>query len=308
MEGVFHNLVIAKIKKDYAGQGQKVMNAMWGAGQMMFNKILVLADEGVAIQHYEELAKYVFKNLNPATDIYFSTGPMDVLDHSCSKLGFGGKMCIDGTGKFEEEKDDFYESGVVSLESKAIEPGLKNKFPEIKTVNSSLLKKEIPCLIISVQKNRVGHIKELHDQICSIKEVEGIKMILYVEHTVDANDLPIALWRFCNNLDPKRDNYLCKTPINQLTLPGRQAGNQPRLNDSVGQAINQYKACMGLDGTRKTKAFDNFHRDWPNIIVADDATIKSVDEKWNSLGLGEFIPSPSLKFKGQMYGEEAVVS
>lgn len=47
------------------------MNAMWGAGQMMFNKILVLADEGVVIQQYEELAKYVFKNLNPATDIYF---------------------------------------------------------------------------------------------------------------------------------------------------------------------------------------------------------------------------------------------
>jgi len=65
---------------------------------------------------------------------------------------------------------------------------------------------------------------------------------------------------------------------------------------------------MGFDGTRKTKEFDNFHRDWPNIIVADDETIKAVDEKWNDLGLGNFIPSPSLKFKDQMYGEEAVVN
>src|SRR4030095_10595762 len=95
-------------KKDYAGQGQKVMNAMWGAGQMMFNKILVLADEHVAIQNYGELAKYVFRNLDPATDIYFSQGPMDVLDHSCSKLGFGGKMCIDGTMKFGEEVEGNY--------------------------------------------------------------------------------------------------------------------------------------------------------------------------------------------------------
>ena len=109
VEGVFHNLVIAKIKKDYAGQGQKVMNAMWGAGQMMFNKILVLVDGEMKIQNYEELAKYVFKNMNPATDIYFSQGPMDVLDHSCSKLGFGGKMCIDGTYKFEEEIDESYQ-------------------------------------------------------------------------------------------------------------------------------------------------------------------------------------------------------
>ena len=306
VEGVFHNLVITKIKKDYAGQGQKVMNAMWGAGQMMFNKILVLTaspppdlsavaeggikKESFRINDYLQLAQNVFKNLNPSTDIYFSTGPMDVLDHSCSKLGFGGKMCIDGTGKFEEEKDDNYELIINNYE--LITPSLlTGKFPEIKIVNSSLMKKEIPCLIISVQKNRVGHIKELHEQICAMKEVEGIKIILYVEHTVDANDLPTALWRFCNNLDPKRDHHLYKSPINQST-------NQP---------INQYTSCMGFDGTRKTKEHDNFQRDWPNIIVADDETIKAVDEKWNELGIGTFIPSPSLKFKGQMYGEEAVV-
>lgn len=65
---------------------------------------------------------------------------------------------------------------------------------------------------------------------------------------------------------------------------------------------------MGLDGTIKTKAFDNFQRAWPNIIVMDDATIKAVDEKWNRFGLGEFLPSPSLKYKNQIYGEEAVVA
>ena len=66
-------------------------------------------------------------------------------------------------------------------------------------------------------------------------------------------------------------------------------------------------ACMGLDGTRKTKELDDFHRDWPNIIVADDATISAVDGKWDRLGLGTFIPSPSLKYKSQIYGEDAVV-
>src|SRR6186713_2946915 len=163
VEGVFHNLVIAKIKKDYAGQGQKVMNAMWGAGQMMFNKILVLAspnpseggasEESLQITDYLKLAQTVFKNLNPATDIYFSQGPMDVLDHSCSKLGFGGKMCIDGTHKFEEETDEGYEL-IINNEKLKIDPLLKEKFGEIKAVNSSLLSKQIPCLIISVKKNR----------------------------------------------------------------------------------------------------------------------------------------------------------
>jgi len=299
VEGVFHNLVIAKIKKDYAGQGQKVMNAMWGAGQMMFNKILVLAspnpskgeafEESLQITDYLKLAQTVFKNLNPATDIYFSQGPMDVLDHSCSKLGFGGKMCIDGTYKFEEETDENFQYSMLNTQFSIDE--LKLKFPEIKEVNRSLLIKEIPCLIISVKKNRKGHIKDLHEQVCSLNAMAGVKMILYVEHTVDANDLPTALWRFCNNLDPKRDSHITKRPT---------SNHKPQTSN--------YTACIGFDGTRKTKEFDDFNRDWPNIIVADNATIMAVDTKWNDLGIGDFIPSPSLKFKDQLYGEEAVVS
>lgn len=285
VEGVFHNLVITQIKKEYAGQGQKVMNAMWGAGQMMFNKILVLADEGVKIQDYEKLAQYVFANMNPATDINLSQGPMDVLDHSCSKLGFGGKMCIDGTRKFDEETDPAFEFPVLS--TRFDKKLLRQQFPEIRGINDSLPAIHIPCLIISVEKERKGHLRELHQQLCATGMIEGIKMVLYVEHTVDANDLPVALWRFCNNLDPRRDSILVQQPSRQI--PGKTW------------------ACMGFDGTIKTAALDNFQRDWPNIIVADDKTIKSVDEKWGQLGLGAFIPSPSLKFKDQMYGEEAVV-
>jgi 4-hydroxy-3-polyprenylbenzoate decarboxylase len=141
------------------------------------------------------------------------------------------------------------------------------------------LDKDIPVLIISVEKNKPGNVRELHRRLCSMNEVQGVKMILYVEHTVDESDLPVALWRFCNNLDPRRDSFL--------------------YNDTF--------SCLGLDGTIKTKEFDNFGRDWPNSIVMDDKTIRAVDEKWSHLGVGAFLPSPSLKFKGQIYGEEAVV-
>ncbi|KIC93751.1 menaquinone biosynthesis decarboxylase [Flavihumibacter solisilvae] len=286
VEGVFHNLVITQIRKDYAGQGQKVMNAMWGAGQMMFNKILVLADEGVRIQDYESLARYVFHNLDVANDVVFSTGPMDVLDHSCSKMGFGGKMFIDGSAKLEEEKDEanhFSGQPAINL----VEADFSG-FPEISNVNLSLLSKEIPCIIIAVNKDRAGHVRKLHQQVCrSVPGMEGVKMALYVEHTVDPGNLPVALWRFCNNLDPKRDQFL-------FSMPSRS---------EKGKNFN----CLGLDGTIKTKEFDNFHRDWPNIIVAADETIEAVDNKWGNLGLGPLIPSPSLSFKEQVYGNEAVV-
>ena len=277
VEGVFHNLVIAKIRKEYPGQGQKVMNAMWGAGQMMFNKILVLADEGVNIQDYEALAKYVFNNLDPASDIYFSQGPMDVLDHSCSKLGFGGKMCLDGTKKFDEELRDQKQHQPIYFEFDNIQ------YPEIHQCNTLLLKKQIPVVIISIEKSRLGHVRDIHKKLILSEQFKGVKAILYIEHTVNAFDLPVALWRFCNNLDPKRDSFI------EFIESGSSA-------------------CIGFDGTIKTKSLDGFQRDWPNIIVSDLATIQSVDEKWDRLGLGTFIPSPSLKFKDQLYGKEAVVT
>ncbi len=283
VEGVFHNLVITKINKEYAGQGQKVMNAMWGAGQMMFNKILVLADQHVRIQDYPALARYVFKNLNPVTDVVFSTGPMDVLDHSCSKMGFGGKMCIDGTSKFPEEIEEGALPSVSLPAASLIADRLQQQFSEIRSVNASLIEQEIPCLIVAVKKDKSGHIRSLHTSIASLDFCRGIKMILYVEHTVDPLDLPTALWRFCNNLDPKRDQYLY------------------RYDDAY------HTGCLGLDGTRKTKEYDNFQRDWPNIIVANEATIHAVDEKWDQLNLGPFIASPSLKYKEQLYGNEAIV-
>lgn len=278
VEGVFHNLVITSIHKEYAGQGQKVMNAMWGAGQMMFNKILAITDASVDITDYKALATYMFNNLNPATDIYFSQGPMDVLDHSCSKLGFGGKMCIDGTKKWEEEMTEPLLPFTLSKDFSVSK--IKTAFPEVKDVNASLaLGMQLPVLFIAVAKERIGHVKQLHRAIAALPELAGIKMILYVEHTVDVQDIADTLWRFCNNLDPKRDHFY--------------GGSKDNI--------------LGMDGTLKTKAMDGFERPWPNIIVADKATIKAVDEKWAAMGMGPLIKSPSLKYESQMYGEEAQI-
>ncbi|MFI5193152.1 MAG: menaquinone biosynthesis decarboxylase [Chitinophagales bacterium] len=284
VEGVFHNLVIAQIHKTFAGHGQKVMSAMWGAGQMMFNKILVLVDEGVRITDYTSLAQYVFKNLNPATDISFAQGPMDVLDHSCSKLGFGGKMCLDGTQKYPEETDDRYGNPSISIIPAA--EVLVQTFPEIRAVSTRLLEQGISCLILSVTKKSKGQVRELHQTLTmTMPWGRSVKLILYIDGTIDPENLPVSLWRFCNNLDPKRDHIL-----SEVEFEGK------------------LYASMGLDGTTKTEALDDFQRDWPNIIVADDQTISIVDQKWNSLGLGAFISSPSLSFRDQMYGTEAIAN
>jgi len=243
---------------------------------MMFNKILVLTDAATPITDYATLARTVMANCNVATDVAFATGPMDVLDHACNALGFGGKMCIDGTAKLPEETDTRYAWPAPQRAS-----WIASAFPDVTAVNDALFALDIPVLFVAVHKNRPHHVEDLHARLCADTRAQGIKMILYVEHTVPVDDLAVALWRVCNNLDPKRDHYLVdRKPF----------------------------ACLGLDGTLKTRAFDGFQRDWPNIIVADDKTIAAVDKKWPDLGIGDLIPSPSLKFKAQMYGPEAVAN
>ena len=103
VEGVFHNLVIVKIKKEYPGQAIKVMHSLWGAGQMMFTKMMIVVDGDVNIHNNEEVARYISQNFDPGNDVMFTQGPVDVLDHSCSVMAFGGKVGIDGTRKLTEE-------------------------------------------------------------------------------------------------------------------------------------------------------------------------------------------------------------
>jgi 4-hydroxy-3-polyprenylbenzoate decarboxylase len=205
---------------------------------------------------------------------------MDVLDHSCSKFAFGGKMCVDATTKFEEEKRTnlLHSIGSVKLD----EAKIKAHFPEISSLNGSLLTSGISVVFIAVKKSRKNHIKELNQQLFLLPEFASIKIAIYVEHTVDANDIADSIWRFANNIDPKRDSFIV------------EAANENGISH------------IGFDGTRKTKEHDNFQRDWPNIIAANEATIKAIDTKWKSLGLGDFVISPSLKYQKQLYNGGAV--
>jgi len=282
IEGVFHNLVIVKINKEYPGQASKVMHSLWGAGQMMFTKMMVIVDGDVDIHNPAEVARYVSNHFDPQQDTYFSSGPVDVLDHSCSVMAFGGKIGIDATAKTPEELS-MRSAGTSNKPATSFaENIILDAFPEIKQVNSTLINQSISLLFLSIEKSRKGHVKELAEKLFQLKELSGIKAVIFIEHTVDINDIGDAVWRFANNVDPKRDSIMIHSP--------HEAG--------VSHLV--------LDGTRKTKEHDDFQRDWPNILASEETTIQRVDEMWERLGLGEFIPSPSLKYRKQLYGDRAV--
>ena len=259
--GVAHNITIIKIDKSFSGQAQKVMSALWGAGQMMFNKNMIIVDKNINVHNYEEVLETIYTNVNPKSDILFNKGPLDVLDHSSSKFSFGSKMGIDATKKFTEEL-------VTTVKNNHIE---ENTFSNYVNINKTYIK--LGLLVISVKKIEFNFSNWVENN--SDKIISNIKFVIFIDNNVDIKNFFNIVWTASNHTEPQRDSIIKNNTI-------------------------------FIDGTRKTQEKDGFERDWPNPVIMDTETIDKIDKKWNQLEIGEFIESPSLKYKKQMLGLSAI--
>lgn len=102
-EGIFHNLILVSMRKSYPGHARKVMHAIWGLGQAMFSKVIVVVDEDVDVQNASEVAWKALNNIDPQRDIEFVMGPVDSLDHASRLPNYGSKMGVDATRKWAAE-------------------------------------------------------------------------------------------------------------------------------------------------------------------------------------------------------------
>jgi len=102
-EGVFHNLVFVSIKKTYPMQAYKIMHGLWGMGQMMFTKYIVVVDDDVDVHNTSDVLFRLCANTDPQRDSIFTKGPADVLDHATTEVAAGSKLGIDATKKLSGE-------------------------------------------------------------------------------------------------------------------------------------------------------------------------------------------------------------
>ena len=102
-EGVFHNLVLVSIRKEFPGHARKVMHGLWGLGLMSLAKTIIVVDHFVNVQNVSEVAWRVANNIDPAQDILMTSGPLDDLDHATPTPKFGSKVGIDATQKGPSE-------------------------------------------------------------------------------------------------------------------------------------------------------------------------------------------------------------
>jgi len=292
VEGVFHNITLVSIKKEYPGQAPKVMSSLWGAGQMMFNKIMVVTDAAVQLSDYKALLQHITCNVDPVADVHFQRGPVDILDHASSRFAYGSKMGIDATSKFPVE---LYPSppvspsrggagrgaggGIFTPEAKGM---VLSTFPEITGIRTDLLDQGISLVILAINKSKKQHVRLIATSLLKKEFICNVKFLLFVDDLPGLASLSKLVWISANNIDPVRDCFYI----------------------DHGPGVKFPVLCM--DATRKTREFDDFQREWPNVIVMDDQTIQSIDEKWPHLGLGPLVLSPSIGNKSLVINPGAV--
>jgi 4-hydroxy-3-polyprenylbenzoate decarboxylase len=235
----------------------------------MFTKYLVVVSGDINIRNYRELLIHVFENTDLNKDLLFCRGPLDVLDHSSSSFSFGGKAGVDATIKHPEECSG---RNIIRQRSLSAVSEIINGFSGrniIKMFNPDLFKDDIPVLIVTVDCSEDPDvIEKVKNMFRTIDPAGILSLILTVDHTVDPDDLNMVAWQILGNSDPQRDHEYI-TPNSVL-----------------------------IDGTIKTGRNRFFPRRWPNVVCSDIETISSIDKKWESLGLGELIKSPSVKYLG----------
>jgi 4-hydroxy-3-polyprenylbenzoate decarboxylase len=242
----------------------------------MFNKVLVVVEKDVDIQDNRALLKAFAENFDADYSIHFSKGPMDVLDHSSQKFAFGSKLGVDLTKAFPEEV-------VSESKNKEVSEFNADVLLEIREiVNVSNLTNDfgLPVILANVKKDKNFSKQKLEAELQRMNGIDGIKAIFIFNEGADLNDKFTLIWLLGGNLEPDRD-------VSMLNA-------------------NKENKTVLIDATFKTEEHDNFKRDWPNVVTMDDKTISVIDKKWDELGLGKFIESPSLKFKALVNGKGAV--
>jgi len=277
-QGVAHNLTLVSIDKTFPGQAQKVMNSLWGAGQMMFNKVLCVFDKDVDLNNYHELFKTAILRFNPSTDIFISSGPLDVLDHASNSFAYGSKVCFDFTSTLAEEGRKatydipFSKNDVFKIE---------DNYSSVTNIDCSFIDQGLSFVILSVDKSKCESVKFLVNEINNASYVKGVKIIVIVDSEFNVEDKSSLSWLIFSNIDPKRDFIFME---------------------------NEGAIQIFVDATFKTSTKDNFKRDWPNVVTSSLKTIKDIDEKYLELGFEDMAFSPSLAFKSIVRNDSAIAS
>ena len=238
--GVFHNLILAKIKARFPSQAKQSMHSFWGVGQMSFVKHAIFVGEDSPSLQSSEIIPYILNRFS-VKNCLFSEGVCDALDHSSPSFAEGGKLGIDCTGNEVENPP------LEILDNQDLLDNLSSIIPLSKTLRQYFLDTKNPITLLGVQKDSHSLQKFLKKSAFANLQKHLRILILLDDSKNDLENLYMILWRVVNNIDSKRDIRI------------------------LGEIIV-------IDATDKN-ADDGYHREWPKETDCDSKTLESLAQK-----------------------------
>ena len=250
--GTSHNIAIISMSSRYKGQAAKVTQGMWSAGQMMFNKYLVLTPATTDVRNAEQLAA-LLRGCDPKSATIRGEGIYDVLDHATATCGFGGKLALNLTENSTARTPSVTEH--IAL-------------PEGVTMRTDLVDMWSTLLLFADNSADID--------LTTIARQAGVEcnfIALFDTRAAEfgAEDL---LWIAAANTDPKRDIALTDSTVT-------------------------------IDARAKVPGAENNPARFPNVVTSTEDVIELVDSRWEEYGIGEFIPSPSRKYRKLLLSDKA---
>ena len=260
MEGTAHNIALVSIHKRYLGQPNKVAQGLWGAGQMMFNKYLVITPADTDLRSKEAMFG-LLRGLNPHKNLIWSEGILDVLDHATPTTGYGSKLAIDLT-----------DIDPTSAKTTFSAPRTAQPYGGVEYFNTEFTE-ELGLLLLFAER-------EWHEKI----DVEG-----YLNHNNITNIKYVALF----------DNGAVGSmrPSDLLWLAA--ANTDPKRDISIAGDI------LIVDARSKRPGYGDNPPRFPNVVTSTPDVIRMVNERWSEYNIGEFIESPSRRYRKLWLSDEA---
>lgn len=276
--GVAHNLMLVKIHKSYPGQARKVAHAIWGLGQAMFTKTIVVIDQhGPDVHDEAAVARWVLQRLDATSSFEMVLGPTETLDHATRALHFGSKLCIDASIPLPGDVGTHGQgSGILGLSGADIpvradspaQAGVPVPLAGLEGVTGSWQVGEF-VTVLELNKTRGHQPRELANAIFQQAGEAPLPLVVMLPAgLITPGDREALVWAALANIDPERDLLFDETPVQ---VDGRWL-------------LKRHPKHIVVDATKKD-ARDGFERDWPEMQVHPPQVLERVKELLKGRGI-----------------------
>ncbi|HEU20269.1 MAG TPA: menaquinone biosynthesis decarboxylase [Deltaproteobacteria bacterium] len=254
-EGVFHNIVVVVIDKEYPLHARKVMSGLWGMGQMSFSKALVIIDDCSLLHNGGALMRHLLDTLDLESDLTVSSGILDVLDHSAPQPLFGSKIGMDATRRLPREIPRAAMSSIAALDETTMRNTLQELDSDILAAKKIFGESRNPLILVTVAKSANKNSAFFIEKITRRDGILSQGIFVIYDAGIDLADGSLLLWKAFNNVDPARDIHVAARGV-------------------------------VIDATKKGPA-DGHTREWPDDLIMPQAVKDMVSSKARRMGIKE---------------------